>query len=186
MVLSAGAKAHYAYELATGRELWRYEHGNHSTSARPLVYGELGLFTSGYGKSQLHAVKLTSRGLLDDSALSYRVQKGIPIKPSLLLVDGLIYLVEDGGFAACLDAADGKEIWRQRVEGAYSASPVYAGGRIYLCGEKGVVTVLKAGREFVKLAENRFEDGFLASPAVAGDALFLRSRSHVYRVDGGK
>jgi outer membrane protein assembly factor BamB len=101
-------------------------------------------------------------------------------------VDGLIYLVEDGGFAACLDAADGKEIWRQRVEGAYSASPVYAGGRIYLCGEKGVVTVLKAGREFVKLAENRFEDGFLASPAVAGDALILRSRSHVYRVDGGK
>ncbi len=186
MVLSAGAKAHYAYELATGRELWRYEHGNHSTSARPLVHGELGLFTSGYGKSQLHAVKLTSRGLLDDSALTYRVQKGIPIKPSLLLVDGLIYLVEDGGFAACLDAADGKEIWRQRVEGAYSASPVYAGGRIYLCGEKGVVTVLKAGREFEKLAENRFEDGFLASPAVAGDALFLRSRSHVYRVDGGK
>ena len=49
-----------------------------------------------------------------------------------------------------------------------------------------MVTVLKAGREFEKLAENRFEDGFLASPAVAGDALFLRSRSHVYRVDGGK
>jgi outer membrane protein assembly factor BamB len=183
MVLSAGAKAHYAYELATGRELWRYEHGNHSTSARPLVQGEIGLFTSGYGKSQLHAVKLTSRGLLDDSALSYRVQKGIPIKPSLLLVDGLIYLVEDGGFAACLDAGDGHELWRQRVEGAYSASPVHAGGRIYLCGEKGVVTVLQAGREFVKLAENRFDEGFLASPAVAGEALFLRSRTHLYRIE---
>ncbi len=180
MLLSSGAKAHYGYELATGRELWRFGHGNHSTSSRPLVAGGVGLFTSGYGKSQLHAIKLESRGELDDSALAWRVQRGVPIKPSLLMDGGLVFMLEDGGFAACVDGTNGEEIWRERVAGACSASPLLAGGRIYVCSEKGEVVVLAAAREFKKLSEAKMETGFLASPAVAGKGLLLRSRTHLY------
>ena len=69
------------------------------------------------------------------------------------------------------------------MDGTYSASPISAGGRIYTFSEDGKTTVLEAGREFKVLAENVLEDGFMASPAIDGRALYLRTRTHVYRVE---
>ena len=77
----------------------------------------------------------------------------------------------------------GKVVWSERLGGHYSASPLAAGGRIYLFSEEGKTTVLAAGREFKKLAENQLGDGFMASPAVSGNALFLRSRTQLYRIE---
>ena len=69
------------------------------------------------------------------------------------------------------------------MPGNYSASPIFADGRIYLCSEHGEVVVLAPGREFKKLAENKLDGGFMASPAVSGKALFLRSKTDLYRVE---
>jgi outer membrane protein assembly factor BamB len=77
----------------------------------------------------------------------------------------------------------GKVVWSERIGGHYSASPLAAGDRIYLFSEEGKTMVLAAGREYKKLAESQLGDGFMASPAVAGNALFLRSRSYLYRVE---
>ena len=69
------------------------------------------------------------------------------------------------------------------VDGGYSASPIWADGRIYFFSEEGKTTVIEAGRRFKVLAENELESGFMASPAVAGRALFLRTRTHLYRIE---
>jgi outer membrane protein assembly factor BamB len=101
----------------------------------------------------------------------------------VLLVDDLIFMVNDSGVASCIDAKTGKEVWRGRLAETYSASPIAAGGRIYAFSEDGKTTVFEAGREFKVLAENFLEEGFMASPAVDGDALFLRTRTHLYRIE---
>jgi outer membrane protein assembly factor BamB len=77
----------------------------------------------------------------------------------------------------------GTVVWSERLGGHYSASPLAAGGHIYLFSEEGKTTVLAAGREYKKLAESQLGDGFMASPAVSGNAIFLRSRSNLYRVE---
>ena len=74
-------------------------------------------------------------------------------------------------------------MWSQRVQGNYSASPIFADGRIYVLSEEGKVAVLAPGREFKLLAENKFPDGFMSSPAVSGKALFLRTKTQIYRVE---
>ena len=84
-------------------------------------------------------------------------------------------MVSDNGIATCLDARTGEEIWRQRLEGAYSASPVLAGGRIYFLNEEGLTTVIKPGREYEKLAESRVAGRTLASIAPVDDMVFLRT-----------
>jgi len=94
-----------------------------------------------------------------------------------------LFLVEDGGFASCLEAKTGKEIWQERIGGAYSASPIFAEGRIYALSEDGRAVVFAADRQYKKLAENKLEDGFMASPAVSGKALFLRTKKALYRLE---
>ena len=92
-------------------------------------------------------------------------------------------MVDDNGIASCLEVATGTEIWHERIPGGYSASPLFAAGRIYFFSEAGDVTVVEPSRTFTKLAENKFAAGFMASPAVSGNALFLRTRTHLYRVE---
>jgi outer membrane protein assembly factor BamB len=115
--------------------------------------------------------------------LVWKSKRNVPKKPSLQVVGDLLFGIDDGGIASCLEAVSGKEVWRERVGGNYSASPLYADGRLYLFSEEGKATVLAAGREFKKLAENQLADGFMASPAVAGRSLILRTKTHVYRVE---
>jgi hypothetical protein len=81
-----------------------------------------------------------------------------------------------------LDAKTGREVWRERLgaRGDHWASPLYANGKIYFCGKEGIVSVIAAERDFQLLAENRFEASFIASPAVTGDAIILRSLTHLY------
>jgi outer membrane protein assembly factor BamB len=92
-------------------------------------------------------------------------------------------MIDDGGIASCVDAKTGEVVWTQRIQGNYSAAPIIAAGKIYVCSEEGKVTVFAAGREFKELATNQFDDGFMSSPAVAGNALILRSKTHVYRIE---
>lgn len=203
VLLSSGAKAHYAYDPLTGRELWRVEERTaHSCSTRPVTGHGLVYFLTGWSNGQLLAVRPGAAGEVIDAnapasassggglSLAWKVKRSVARKPSLLLVDELLFMIDDGGIATCLDARTGQEIWRERVGGNYSASPLYAEGRVYFCSEEGKTTVIEAARQFKVLAENQLQPdavespaGFMASPAVAGRALFLRTRTHLYRVE---
>lgn len=183
-MISLGAKAAYSYDPLTGKELWRVEErAQHSASTRPVIGQNMIFFPTGFAAGQLFAVRAGGNGLISDSHVVWKVKRGVPNKPSILLVDGLIYMVGDTGIASCVNASTGEQIWQQRIGGEYSASPVYADGRLWFFAEDGRTTVLKPGRTFEKIAENRLDDGFLASPAIAGKAFFLRTRTHLYRIE---
>lgn len=196
VLISSGAKAHYGYLPRTGAELWRVEERtSHSASSRPVAGLGLVFLTTGWSTGQLLAVRPGHQGEVIDVnqtspdepgpqlRLAWKSKRGVPKKPSLLLIDDWLFTIDDNGVAACLDAATGTEIWRERVGGNHSASPIYADGRIYFFNEEGKATVIAAAREFRKLAENHLEDGFMASPAVAGQALYLRTKTHLYRIE---
>ena len=183
LLISSGAKAHYGYEPATGKELWRFEDPeHHSAAARPILGGGLIFISAGFSKGEVFALKPGS-GVLDESQIAWRLKKSAPNKPSLLLSGDLLFMINDGGIATCVGAKTGEPLWTERVEGNYSASPILADGRIYVFSEEGKVAALAPGREFKLLAENKLDDGFMASPAVSGKALYLRSKTHLYRVE---
>jgi outer membrane protein assembly factor BamB len=194
-LISQGAKAVYGYDPLTGRELWRVEERqNHSASSRPVAGLDMIFVNTGWSSGQILAVRPGAKGAVLDAnattpavegnlAVVWKSKRNIPKKPSMLLLDDLLYTVDDGGIASCLEARTGREVWRERLGGNFSASPIATEDRIYFCNEEGRTFVVATGREFKKLAENTLGDGFMASPAVAGRALYLRSKSHLYRVE---
>ena len=101
----------------------------------------------------------------------------------MVIVENSLYFISDKGIGMCIDVVSGQEIWKERIDGAFSASPVYADSRLYFFDQAGRTTVLAPGEEYKMLAQNRLKGGFMASPAVAGKALFLRTESHLYRIE---
>jgi outer membrane protein assembly factor BamB len=101
----------------------------------------------------------------------------------MLLGGDLLYMVSDRGVASCVDAHTGEPYWQERIGGNYSASPVLAGGKVYLQSEDGTGVVLKAGKTFEKLAENKLGERSLASYAVGDGAIFLRTEKGLYRIE---
>ncbi len=183
-MISLGAKAAYSYDPFTGKELWRVEErGQHSASTRPVLGFGMIFYPTGFSNGQLYAVRTGGNGLITDTHVAWRVKRGASNKPSILLIGDLIYMIGDTGIATCVEAKTGEIVWQQRIGGEYSASPVYADGKIWMFSEEGKTTVIKPGRTFEKLAENHLDEGFLASPAIAGKAFFLRTRTHLYRIE---
>ena len=184
VMVSVGSKAVYGYDPLTGKELWRLiERGSHSASSRPVAGHGLVFVPMGFDQAQLLAIRPDGQGDVAASHVAWRFGKGAPSKPSILLVGDVIYMVNDGGIVGAVEAKTGELVWRGRVDGTYSASPLFANGRIYVFNEDGKTSVLEAGRELKVLAENFLEDGFMSSPAVDGRALYLRTRTHVYRIE---
>lgn len=183
LMISMGAMATYAYDPLTGEERWRVEErSSHSASTRPVAGHGLVFLPTGFPRGQLLAVRPDGRGDVTRTHVAWRLWRGVPNKPSVLLLDDLIYMVTDAGVASAVEAKTGAVAWTGRIGGTFSASPVAADGRIYFFDEDGVTTVIKTGRTFTVLAKNRLDEGGLASPAIADGAMFLRTRTHVYRI----
>jgi outer membrane protein assembly factor BamB len=111
------------------------------------------------------------------------MKKAAPHTPSLLLVGTELYLVSDKGIATCLDALTGDELWQERIGGGFSASPLFADGKIYLQSEEGPGLVLRPGKTFDKISDTGFQERTLASYAVDNSALFIRTEKNLYRVE---
>ncbi len=121
-------------------------------------------------------------GDVTETHIAWSLQRAMPLTPSPLLVRDALYVVNDRGIATCVDATTGEILWRKRLGGNYSASPVFGDGRIYFLNEEGVTTVITPGKEFVPLATNQLDGTTLASMAIASGSIFLRSDSHLYRI----
>lgn len=183
-MLSSGAKAAYAYDPRDGRELWRVRYDAWSAAAMPLYYRGLAFLNSGYGgKTELLAVREGGQGDVTDTHIAWRTSRMVSKMASPVLVDDLLYMVSDDGMITCLEPETGKQVWQQRAGGSYAASPIYGDGRIYFCNQQGKTTVLKPGRTCQILATNTLDTGLMASPAVDGRALYLRTRTHLYRIE---
>lgn len=184
-MISVGAKAGYGHDPRTGKEIGRVQYPDWSVAPRRLFDRGLAHIVTGLNKKELWAVKTDAQGDVTDTAVVWKLKTRVGKYASPLLVDGLIYTAADESFVTCLEADTGNTVWTERVGGKYAASPIYADGRIYLFDQAGATTVLKPGRTLEVLATNTLANGFMASPAASGKAFFLRTKSHLYRIESG-
>jgi len=183
-VISPGSGAVCAYDPADGRELWRVHYGEgYSVIPRPVFGHGLLFLASGYDRPVAYAIRPGgAQGDATDSHVAWTISRGAPNTPSLLLVGDEVYFVSDSGIASCVDARTGEVHWSERLGGDFSASPVFADGRLYFQNEAGVGFVVKPGRTFEVLAKNDLGERTLASYAVDDGALFIRTAEHLYRI----
>lgn len=186
-VLAPGAQRTFAYDLATGKELWWVTHNGWSQVPRPLYGNGLFYTTTGYGSansSALLAIRPDGHGDVTESQqVVWRMVKQVPMMPSPVLVDKWLFAVNDDGMMYCLDALTGTDAWREKIGGKYSASLLAAPGRIYCFDRDGTATVVAATDKFTVLAKNKLDSGCMASAAVAGKSLILRTRKTLYRIE---
>jgi outer membrane protein assembly factor BamB len=187
-LISPGAEVTFSYDPANGKELWRVRHlgWGWNAACRPIFEHDLVYLTTGQSR-RLLAVQPSGSGDVTDTHVAWSHRRFVPNMPSPLIVDDLLFMVSDQGLASCLEAKTGRELWKHRLSagGDHWASPLYADGKIYFCGKKGIVSVIAAARDFQLLTENRLEASFIASPAIAGDNIILRSLTHLYCVAEG-
>jgi outer membrane protein assembly factor BamB len=183
VVLSPAADWLYAYDPATGEELWKLGYGvlGFSVVPRPVMADGLLFMSTSFMQPELLAVRLG--GPATPPEIAWREKKGAPTMSSPLVADGLLYMVNDKGVATCLDAVTGERVWTERLGGNFSSSPLLADGRIYVGNRDGETFVIKPGREFELLATNQLEGGIFATPAAVGRAIFLRTEEAFYRLE---
>lgn len=183
-IISPGSGFVGAYDPADGHEIWKVRYGEgYSLVPRPVFAHGLLFIATGFDHPTVLAIKPAgARGDATETHIAWTIRKGAPNTPSLLVVGDELYFVADGGVATCADARTGEVHWNERLGGNFSASPVYADGRIYFQNEAGAGFVVKRGKTFALLAQNDLAERTLASYAVADNALFIRSESHLWRV----
>ena len=182
-LFSPGSNWLYAYDPANGQELWKTEYGGlgFSIVPKPVTGHGMIFMSTGFMKAKLLAVRY-EKTAKPDIAWSYA--RSVSTQPSPLLVgDELYFITESGGLITCLNAHTGKPHWVERIGGNYSASPTFSNGKIYFHSREGVTTILQAGKTFKVLAKNTLEGQHMASAAVDGNALILRTDKALYRIE---
>jgi outer membrane protein assembly factor BamB len=182
-LISPSAGAAIAYDPRTGDELWRVKAGGMNVSARPVFGNGLVYLSTADGGFVQYAVKPDGRGDVTGTHVVWKNTKGVPKYASQLLVGDLMFMANEQGIISCLDAKSGESVWQRRVGGSFTASPICSHNRIYFCNESGETHVLAAGPEFQELAVNKLDDGCMASPAVYGKSLILRTIRNLYRIE---
>ena len=176
---SAGLAGHNA---ATGEVLWRFDEQNRFPVPMPAAHDGIIYASRGYRSSPFMAIRPGGKGDITSSHVVWRVPSGAPYISSLVHYNGLIYMVGDVGVLTVSDAKSGERVFQERIGGVYSASPVAADGKVYLLSEDGETIVLSAGRTPAILARNKLDARQLASPAIAGGRLFIRSDDVLYAI----
>jgi hypothetical protein len=185
-LISPAAEATFSYDPQTGKELWRVRHQGWgwNVACRPIYDNGLVFLTTGVAKILL-AVDPSGSGDVTNSHVVWSNRRGSPEIPSPLIVNDLIFFTNEGGVVSCLEAKTGNQIWKGRIGGNHWASPVYADEKIYFFNQEGDIAVVSASREFQLLADNVLNASFIASPAIVGNAIILRSTSHLYHLANG-
>ncbi len=158
------------------------KYDGYSLIPRPVFGHGMVFLSSGYDRPSILAIRTGGSGDVTKTHIAWSTTTAAPHAPSPLLVGDKLYSISDSGVAACFDARTGKVHWQERLDGNFSASPLYADGRIYVQSEEGVGTVLRAGKHFDVLATNPLGERTLASYAAADGALFVRTERHLYRL----
>jgi outer membrane protein assembly factor BamB len=183
LLISPSAGATIAYDPLSGDEVWRVRSGGMNAACPPLVGDGLIYVNTADGGYRQFALQPMGVGDISDSNVVWKQGQEMPVRCAPLLSDGLLFMINEAAVLSCLDAQTGKRVWRHRLVGKYSASPVLAEGRIYFSSEEGEFPVIAAGRKYELLATNRLDDGCMASPAIAGRALYIRTKKAIYRIE---
>lgn len=172
----------FALDLETGRKLWNTKVFTARCVSSPIIIDDLVLGSAGSGRGGNHLVAVRIPKTNGDAAVdnettvteAYRMQKFAPYVPTPALVGQRMYMVDDKGFASCVDGKTGEVLWSQRLGGGFGASPIVVGEKILVISLAGQASVLATGDTFQKLATFPLGDAVQATPAYANGSLILR------------
>lgn len=187
-LVSAAGDIIEGFEPETGKRIWWVYTGGEGVVPSPVIGDGLVISSSGFPTpvnnqpihAALRAFRMGGKGDVTKTNFVWEQRKFVPMIPSVLLADHLIYSVKEDGMACCLNESDGKIIWKQRLEGSYSASPLWAGGKVYFLSDDGDTTVIEAGRTFKQLSYNELHEPCQASIAVSEGKLFIRTQKNLW------
>ena len=171
-----------AYDPRSGAFLWHVGGSNQFPIPAPTFHDGVVYLTRGYRSGPFMAVRPGGRGDISRSHVVWEVPTGAPYISSLVYDEGILYMASDVGAVTAIDAASGRRIWQQRVDGIFSASPVAGDGKIYFVSETGETIVVKAGRQPEVLARNDLGERLIASPAISNGQLFIRSDGQLFAI----
>lgn len=176
-MLSIAGDVVQSFDPKSGERLWSAPSPGEGLVPSPVIGEGVVFASSGYEKTTLRAFRLGGEQLWEQ-------KKGVPTQPSLLFVKPYLYGVTDNGVAVCFNPSSGEIVWQNRLadKGGWSASPVYADGRIYALSEAGETVVFAPGPDFKILARNALGEKTQASMAVSRGTLFLRSEKHIWAI----
>jgi outer membrane protein assembly factor BamB len=189
-IVVTGTNKVRTYAFDTGALVWEVAGLGSNPIPQPVQLGDLVFVMSGHRAPNLMAVRLGRTGdLTGTDAIVWSMTRGVSYTPTPVLHENRLYVLTDSAQLSALDAATGEPHYQQaRMPEPYNfkASPVGANGRLYLATEEGDVLVVRMGDTFEVLATNTLKDqSFIASPAIAGDDIFLRSRTSLFRIGNG-
>jgi outer membrane protein assembly factor BamB len=179
-LISSAGNVIQGFDPETGERIWTVSSPGEGV-VPSVVVGEGLIFTaSGFGDSTIRVVRAGGKGDVTKTNIAWESKEDVPKIPSMLYVKPYLYLVTEAGVAKCFKAATGEVIWRERLGGRFSASPVWADGKVYFLSDKGTTTVIADGAEFKVLAKNELNETCKASPAISAGNIFIRSDKHLY------
>lgn len=182
-MISCGAKSTYAYNPENGKEIWKVTYEGYSNAAMPVYGNSMVYILTGFGRSELYAIRTDGLGDITDTHIAWKTKRSVPRTPSPLLIDELLFIITDNGILTCLNALTGEEHWQQRLKGNFASSPIYANNHIYCTNQTGRTTIFKPAKEYKEIATNELDTGTMASPAISENALYLRTKTHLYKIE---
>ncbi len=192
-LISNGAQMCFAYDAMTGAPVWSVWYGHDSTVGMPLAYGGLVFFNSGWifqentpNFVRFFAVDPGGSGDVSKTHVRWELAEDVPQITTPVIVDGKIYMVHERGALTCVDAMTGKIIWKDKLKGQFNASPVYAGGHIYIPEVRGTVYVIEPGDQFRLVSENKLEGTIKATPAYVNGNILVRTEDFLYKIGKGE
>lgn len=179
-LIQTGMQEVTSYDPESGKLLWSCA-GLADVTANTAAFSDRLVFASGgFPEKNLLAVRADGSGDVTKSHIVWKSKSGVTYVPSPLYHDGRLYVINDGGIATCFDAATGKEVWQERLPGAFSSSPILVGDLLYVTSEAGKTFVLRTGAKYELVATSDLADGAFATPAISGGRLFLRTSRFLY------
>lgn len=183
-IISIGSRAAFGYDASTGQELWTVRHDDFNASAPPVFFGTSTILCTGTRSSNLLAVRLdeTTRGDVTQSHVLWDRESGNSDLSAPVVVGDRVFMVTSTGVATCIDAISGKEIWKDRVAGTHTASPIVANDIVYFLSEEGDTTLVRTADQFEVVSRNHINDIIRASPGAAQGRLYIRTLTHLYSI----
>jgi outer membrane protein assembly factor BamB len=188
VLVSIGSRAAFGYDAATGKELWTVTHGGFNAAVRPLQMEGMIFLNTGSERAHLVGVRTDDKmkGDITATHTAWDHEKRNSSESCGVLYEGIIFQTTRGGVITAVEAKTGKDVWEDRLQGQHLPSPILADGKLYFGNDRGEMNVLRAGSKFEVIATNKFaggaDDKITASPAVADGALFIRTKTHLFKI----
>jgi hypothetical protein len=185
MMLS-GSKCVASYDPNDGSLQWIMDGPTEQFVAAPVFNGKLLFITAGYPDRHIVAIRPDGKGKVTEAHIVWRTRRGCSYVPSPIVWGNYFLIVSDGGFASCFDADTGDMRWTERLGGGHSASLVSSEDRVYFLSDAGVMTVVRPGATFEKLAVNEIGEETFASPVISQGQIFIRGVKHLFAIGQGE